>query len=141
MQFQVPQFIYRESKIVGPLTFKQFGYIGSAGAICFILYFVLAGRSFFLFFLISAVLIISALLLAFGQYGGRSLPTALTHFVGFLFSKKLYLWKKKDVPVKILMKRAPPKRGEEEIEETSPLKIAEKSRLKDLSTQIETRSK
>jgi hypothetical protein len=36
MQFQVPQFIDVEDKIVGPLSFKQFAYILAAGATAFI---------------------------------------------------------------------------------------------------------
>ena len=32
MQFQVPQFIETEDKVVGPLTLRQFMYIAGAGA-------------------------------------------------------------------------------------------------------------
>ena len=41
MQFQVPQFIETEDKIVGPLTLRQFLYIGAAGLLSFLLFFVL----------------------------------------------------------------------------------------------------
>ena len=38
MQYQLPQFIDIEDKIVGPLTFKQFIYIAGGAGICFIAY-------------------------------------------------------------------------------------------------------
>ena len=38
MQYQVPQFIEIEDKIFGPLTFKQFLYVGGGAAIGFIMY-------------------------------------------------------------------------------------------------------
>lgn len=37
MQFKVPQFIEMESKIIGPLTFKQALYVGGAGGISYVL--------------------------------------------------------------------------------------------------------
>ncbi len=39
MNFQVPQFIEHEAKIVGPFTLKQFMYVGAAGGISLVLYF------------------------------------------------------------------------------------------------------
>ena len=38
MQFKVPQFIEMESKILGPLTFKQAIYIGGAAGISYVLF-------------------------------------------------------------------------------------------------------
>lgn len=42
MQFQVPQFIETEDRILGPLTIKQFLYIAAATLIVILFYFVLA---------------------------------------------------------------------------------------------------
>ena len=52
MQFQVPQFIETEDKIVGPLTLKQFGYIGGAATVVGLLFLVL---NFFLWLLIAGI--------------------------------------------------------------------------------------
>jgi hypothetical protein len=140
MQYQVPQFIYRDPKIVGPLTFKQFIYVAGAGFICFILYFVLAKKSFLLFLFLSLVAVFTSLFLAFGQVGGRSIPTAFANFFSYTFSNKIYLWKKKETPLTIVMQKTPPEEKKEEKPEFSPmLKIAEKSRLRSLSTEIETK--
>lgn len=141
MRFTVPQFIEHEAKIVGPLTFKQFVYIGFAGAICFILYFSLGKTNFFLFLLLAMVLMSTAIGLAFLKIGGRSLPTILGSFLKFSFSSKMYLWKKKEAPIIIFKKVKKPKKEEKKEEEELPLKIAEKSLLKKLSTKIETQTK
>ena len=132
-QFTVPQFIEHEPKIVGPFTFKQFIFIGIGGAFCFVLYFTVP---FFIFILCSIVIMLMAFALAFLKSGGRTLPVVLKNFFFFSLSPKIYLWKKKSggLPPKIIEK-APPV---EETRETVPT-IANKSRLKDLSTQIETK--
>ena len=136
-RFVVPKFIEMEPKIVGPLTFKQFIYIAVAGAICFILYFSLGKSNFFLFIVITMCLMGGAVTLSFLKIGGQPFPTVLKNSFSFLFSSKIYLWKRKTAP--------PPVVREEKIKlksmetEASPMpKIAGKSRLKKLSSQIET---
>jgi len=137
MEFQVPQFIEHKPKVVGPFTFGQFIYIGAAGGICFFLWFSLGKTNFFLFVFISVILFLTAGILAFGKMGGRSLPLMIGNFLKFSLMPKRYLWKTKEMPPKIIMRKAEPKK-EEKIEEI-PLKIGEKSQLKKLSIKIETR--
>lgn len=136
MRFVVPQFIEYEAKIVGPLTFRQFVYIGIAAAICFILYF---SMPFSLFIAACVVLGIGALALAFLKIGGRSLPTILANFLRFNLAPKMYIWKRKEQVITMFKKEEVKK--EEEKEEELPLKIAEKSQLKKLHTKIETKTK
>ena len=136
MRFTVPQFIEIEAKIVGPLTFKQVIFIGLAGAIGFVLYFTLP---FSLFFLTAIVLGGGSAALAFLKIGGRDLPTILANFLKFNLSPKIYLWGKRKTSVKVFKKELVKKR--EKNKEELPLKIAGKSRLKKLSTQIETKTK
>jgi len=135
MRFTVPQFIEMEAKIVGPLTFRQFIFIGIAGAICFVLYFTFP---FSLFLLATIVLGSGAVAFAFLKIGGRGLPTILGNFLKFSLAPKIYLWGKKEVPTEVFKKEMA--KAEEKKEEL-PLKIAEKSRLKKLRTQIETKTK
>ena len=136
MQFTVPQFIEHEPKIIGPFTFKQFIFIGSAGAISFVVYFTVGKTHLFLFILIAGIFLLSAFALAFFKINERSLPAVLLNFLNFSIAPKIYLWKRKEMPPKII------KKAEESIaakEETPTLKFAEKSRLKKLSTHIETK--
>lgn len=133
MRFTVPQFIEREAKIVGPFTFKQFIFIGIAGAICFMLYFSVP---FPLFLLSSIVIGGGAMALALLKIGGRSLPSVLMNFIKFRLSPKMYLWHKKPGTITILEQKKPKK---EEEKEEIPLKVVKKSRLKDAQTKIETK--
>ena len=133
-QYTVPQFIEHEPKIVGPLTFKQFIFIGIAAAICFIFYFT---TPFFIFILVTIVVMLTGVALAFLKSGGRSLPLVLKNFFGFSLAPKMYLWKHKEgLPPKIMKIAAAPK----EIEKSSVPTVAGKSRLNELSTQIETKT-
>ncbi len=148
MRFTVPQFIDYEAKIVGPLTFRQFVYVGMAGAVCFVLYFT---APFSLFLISCFVLGGGALAFAFIKIGGRSLPTILANLLRFSLTPKMYIWRKKETPVTVYKKTTPasaesalgrsPATGEAAGEEELPLKIAEKSRLKKMKIQIETKTK
>lgn len=137
MPFVVPKFIEMEPKIVGPFTFRQFVYVGLAGAICFILYFSLGKTNFLLFLLLAIILMAGAMTLAFLKIEGRSLPTILKNFLMFSATPKIYIWKKKALPPKIIKEKPKPK---EKIKETPALKVIE-SKLKKLSTRVETRTK
>ncbi len=133
MRFNVPQFIEHEAKIVGPLTFGQFIYVGIAGAICFVLYF---SMPFTVFLMACIILGGGALALAFLKIGGRSLPVVLANVLKFSATPKIYIWKKKEQPLTIYKKEAPPQKSETAEEEGLPLKIAEKSQLKKLAGKI-----
>ena len=134
-QFTVPKFIERKPKIVGPLTFQQFIFIGIAGAICFIFYFTVP---FYFFILLTIIIMFGGTVLAFGKAGGRPLPIVLKNFLSFFVSPKIYLWKKKGgLPPKIIEKKIEPR----EIKKTPVPTMVGKSRLKNLSTQIEIKVK
>ncbi len=135
-QFTVPQFIERKPKIIGPLIFQQFIFIGIAGAICFILYFTIP---FYFFILATVVLMLGSFVLAFGRIGGLYLPETFKNFFLFFLSPKLYLWKKKVGPPPKLIEKMKP--APKEIKETPVLTVVGKSRLKNLSTQIEIKTK
>jgi hypothetical protein len=136
MEYIVPQFIERESKIFGPFTFKQFIFIGIAGGISIFIYFTI--KSFALFLISAIILMGGALAMAFFKRGGFTLPKLIQNFFVFLTKPKIYLWGKKTIPPKIYSKKEEPK---EEGEEESVLKIAEKSRLRNLYTLLETKGK
>lgn len=141
MRFQVPQFIERETRVAGPVTFKQFVMLGIAAALIVLLYFALIKVSLTAFVFISALLIVTTLALAFLNVGGRSLPTVLGNFLGFFISPKVYLWKKKELSPRIIWKKV----EESHRQPVRPkpiapeLKMMEKSRLRQMSTNIETK--
>jgi hypothetical protein len=138
MRFNVPQFIEQETKIVGPLTFRQFTFIGTAGVIGLILY---VSVPFPVFLVVSIVVGGMATALAFLKIGGVSLPSLLANFLKFGAEPKVYIWERKEQPGIKVYKSVPGKKKTGEEEEELPLKIAEKSRLKKLHTKIETETK
>lgn len=89
MQFQVPQFIEVEDKIFGPLTFKQFVYMGGGLGIAYILWRALPT---FLAAPLGMAFAGLGVALAFVQYNGQPFITAVEHAFFYLIRGKLYLW-------------------------------------------------
>ena len=133
MRFTVPQFIEREPRIVGPLTFKQFIYIAAAGAVCLVFYF---SAPFYLFIIACLIFGGIAFAFAFLKIGNQELPTILKNFLIFFITPKMFIWKKGKAS-KVF---APEEMKKEKTEEPT-LKIGGKSRLRDLSTKVETKLK
>jgi len=104
MRFQVPQFIEIEDKIFGPLTIKQFIYLGGGIGLTFILF-----RFLPLFLVIPLGILILGLSLglAFYQINNKPFIYVLQSAFGYFLSNKLYLWGKKD--------KAPQKAKKEEV--------------------------
>ncbi|MBI4128791.1 MAG: hypothetical protein HY460_01955 [Parcubacteria group bacterium] len=91
MQYQVPQFIEVESKIVGPVSFRQF-FILLLGASLIILYRYF-GFTAGVFFLLSVITGVLTLAITFARPGGRS---AFGFFIGMLhyaLRPTVYFWK------------------------------------------------
>lgn len=109
MQFQVPQFIEVEDKIVGPLTFRQFVFIAGGAGMAYVFWRVLP-----LFASIPLIVGVGSLAaaLAFFQVNGRPFILALENGFYFLLHPKLYLWNN-DRPKQMAIKKAQePSRGE-----------------------------
>ena len=91
MEYQVPQFIEVEDKIIGPLTLKQFIYVaGGAGlvAMCLLL------LPSFLGILISIPIALFAAALAFYTHNGKPFIDILEAGFLYVLGNRLYLWKK-----------------------------------------------
>ena len=131
MRFTVPQFIEHEAKIIGPLTFKQSAYVGTAGIIIFILYYSVP---WVIFLPIAIILALGSCALAFLKINGRSLPTFLVNCFNFFLSSKVYLWRKTEIK-----KQAQRKTNIEIFEKSSnskPVKVTKTSYLKKIKTKI-----
>lgn len=133
MQFQVPQFIEHEPKIIGPFTFNQFVYIGVAGAAAFFLYFLLPVSVFAI-----ATIILGAvgLGLAFIKVGGKSLPILLLNFFNFSISPKTYIWKRGKMP-RVFEKKSYVQK--KETPAVATIGHGKPGRIKNLSIKVETK--
>ncbi|MDD4624819.1 MAG: PrgI family protein [Candidatus Paceibacterota bacterium] len=135
MQFQVPQFIEKETGFLGPLTIRQTVIFSvAAGAVLFA--WIFFGKSNFMIFLMLSVLFVSgAAALSFLKVNGLNLTIVLKNFLSFFSASKLYLWQRKEITVYCEKKASAPLKKEPEKE--SPLKISGASKIKDLNKKIE----
>ena len=93
MEYQVPQFIEVEDKIVGPLTLRQFIYIAGTVGLCIIFYFYLP----LIFALILAAPVVAlGGALAFYKVNGKPFMTVLEAGFNYYMGPKLFLWKHQD---------------------------------------------
>ncbi len=92
MQFSVPQFTDVEDRIVGGLTFKQFGIVFAAGIFVFFIYTL--SKNLIATIIAAIVLGIPALAISFGKINGRPIYSAFGPLMGFLTGGKIYVFHK-----------------------------------------------
>lgn len=130
MRFQVPQFIEVEDKIFGPLTLKQFIFLGGGIGLSVSMYLFLP--KFIAFFLILPVFGLS-IALAFHKINNKPFIYTVEAFFKYTIGGKLYVWKK-----------SPPKSAKsaaaipEAPEQVYVPKLSE-SRLKDLTWSLDVK--
>ena len=93
MEYQVPQFIEVEDRIVGPLTLKQFIYLAGAGGLCFVFFVYL---HIIIALLLAAPVVALAAALAFYKINGKPFIEVLEAGFNYYTGAKLFLWKHKD---------------------------------------------
>lgn len=133
-QYPIPQFIEQEGKIAFFISFRQFFYLVGAGAVCFVLYFILPR---FLFFIAAPLIVIAVAILAFATINGVPILNMILGAIGFSMGGKDYTWKKKESPYPF----KPIKRTQIRKIETGPVLQAQTSQLKRTKTQVELRTK
>ena len=131
-QFQVPQYINIEDRIIGPLTLKQFLYLAGGAAIVLIAWFFLNA---FLFVLAVVPVAILSGAMAFLKINGLPFSTVLINGISFYMKPRLYIWKR--APIKKITAPKPGEAGE------VPLKTPSltESKLSDLSWSLDIKEK
>ena len=129
MEYPLPQFLEIKPKIAGPLNFRQFMYLFGALLFLMIFYFT---KPLFTFILIAIPTVIIAIVFAFVKVKGYPIPTLIIRALSFMAKTKVYVWKKDTSPAYVL-----PKKTKKEEEKSTTPKLAEKSRLKELSKLVE----
>lgn len=89
--FQVPQFIDQKPKIVGPLTLTQFFYIAGAAAVSFASFYIF---NFFLWFLVSIIVLMLGLGFAFGKVNGQRMPDVVRAALNYTLRPRIYTWQR-----------------------------------------------
>ncbi len=93
MRFEVPQFIDIEDKIFGPLTWRQFLYLGGGVGMGVVLFFT---ANIIIFILVGLPLAILAGALAFYPVNNRPFSFFLEAIINYFQGTKLYLWRQKE---------------------------------------------
>ena len=133
-QYPIPQFIEVEGKIAFFISFRQFFYLVGAGVVCFFLYFILPT---FLFFIVSTIIAIATIVLAFVTVNGVPILNMILGAIGFSMGGKDYTWKKKESPYPF----KPIKRTQIKRIEQGPVLQAQTSQLKKTKIAMELRTK
>ncbi len=120
MQFQVPQFIDIEDKIMGPLTLRQFLYLAAAGAFSFISFFALQTV---LWGALTVIMGLIAATFAFIKYNGQPMVKVVAAFTKFLWFPKFYLWRYTAPSAALPTLHALPKQNQEAPVSNNPLKM------------------
>ena len=92
-QFQVPQFITVEDKVIGPFTVKQFLYLAAGGGVILAAYIFL---NVVFFFLVASLAGTLSGALAFLKVNEQPFPTIVKNAIVYLVRPRLYLWKKEE---------------------------------------------
>ena len=95
MQFQVPQFIETESKIIGPFGLMGFFFFAAAVLVSYLLFYLL---EFYLWIISSAVILGLALFLVLGKVNGRPAPVFLIAVFNYLWEPKVYIFEPEKAP-------------------------------------------
>ena len=88
-QYQVPQFINIEDRVVGPLTLRQFFYLLGGAAFGIVAYFLF---QFILFVIVMIPVSILTLLLTFLTINGQPFAKILFSAMNFYMKPKLFIW-------------------------------------------------
>jgi len=133
MQYYVPQFIESESKIIGPLSLKQFMLLAIPITVVIVLYFIL--KSLLVSLILGAILVGSGVTFAFFKFEGQDLLSVFNYGIIYLLKPKKYFWAKKGEEAVFLKEK---EKIEEKREASMPLKRTNESKLRKLSWKIET---
>ena len=108
MQFQVPQFIETEDKIVGPLSLKQFFYLAAVAAVGFVFYFII---DFWLWLIIMFFVGGLGLAVAFVKVNGQPLSKILLSGMKFFWQPQTFVWQSESPKIKKDEEKKPSRPG------------------------------
>lgn len=112
-QYQIPQFIDIEDKVIGFLTIKQFFYLLALPATLYGLHFVLTPGYLIL---LTVVFLPISLAFAFGKVNGRPFKIIFGQFVKFSMSGTLYIWKRERSVSRIKLSKVKKKSNKTQIQ-------------------------
>jgi len=134
MEYQVPQFIEEETKIIGPLSLKQFFIFMAAGIVSFLFFFFL---DFLPWFILTLFLLIVTAILALGKVHGRPASTVALHALRYFWKPRLFLWTKPAMKPEELFVKEKETKGAEPKKEA---KVLTPEKIKELAQHLNRRN-
>jgi len=101
-QYNIPQFIDTEDKIIGPLTIRQFSYLAIGVVMGGFLWYFRPNMPVFILTIIP--IIIFSVTFAFIKINGQSFATFLTNVVIYVIKPTLFLWSREIDPAQSVIK-------------------------------------
>jgi hypothetical protein len=137
-QFETPQFIGREAKVIGPLTFKRAVYLGIPLIGIFIMWFVIGTTNFLMFVVLSVLAEGTGFVLGFVEIEGKTVPELIENAFVFLFKPKTYVWRRENTPATFhKTEYVNPRTGGASLPKDS---LVRTSRVSDLSVRVQTKA-
>ncbi len=93
MRFEVPQFIDIEDRIFGPLTWRQFLYLGGGVGMAVVIFLT---TNFIVFILLGLPIAVLALALSFYPVNSRPFSYFLEAMFNYITRQRMYFWRKKE---------------------------------------------
>lgn len=139
MDYQVPQFIEEETKIVGPLTFKQFFIFFGAGITSFIIYFLFET---WLWAIFTSVIAVATIGISFGRIRGRPVSGIILQALKFFWEPRFYIWKKPSFSAEELFVEKEKKVAKPATAptQTATSKVLTPEKIKELAQQLDKKS-
>ena len=128
-QFVVPQFIDVESKIIGPISVRQFIILLAAGGLLFLWYTIF---SFWFFAILGSLTMGIAVVIAFVKINGQTFHIFALLMIQTMVRPKLKTWNRKEYA------KAKAKKKKEKPEEHVTPKQVSQSELTELSLMVDT---
>jgi len=93
MRFEVPQFIDIEDKIFGPLTWRQFLYLGGGVGMAVVIFIT---TNWIVFLFLGLPIALLALALSFFPVNSRPFSYFLEAIFNYITRQRMYFWRKKE---------------------------------------------
>ena len=101
-QYNIPQFIDSEDKIVGPLTIRQFSFLAIGVVIGGFLWYFKPNMPVFVISIIPVIML--SVLFAFVKINGQTFTTFLTNVFIYILKPTLFLWSREIDPSQSVIK-------------------------------------
>ncbi len=140
-EFAVPQFLEREARLFGPLSFRQFVYFALMVIVLLFAFIFILPKNFLLFLFVSFLGVFFGGGNAFVRINNKTLPEYVFGIIAFSMGPKRYLWKKKALRFQSM--ELVPQRSQTTSEESKRVQPSLKagSSLSSLSTKLEIGAK